>query len=364
MIELFLLIYGVLTFGVVVVGYLLYKRKSKAPTNGSIQLNELTLIIPFRNEEENLPRLLECLQQSSRLPKEIIFINDHSEDNGLDCIASGKGNLPLTVLHLPAAVEGKKRAIREGLRMVNTSHVLTMDADVHFESDYFANLNRLPRVDLWILPVILLAKNRWLALFELDLHLINAINVGLFGWFRPIIASGANLLFSVEAFHSADDFASHAHVASGDDIFLLRDFRRSNKVVRVMAAPEYAVYSVVPSTVKAFIHQRIRWIAKTGQVKDALGSFLGVLQSIFSLAFISMSINALYHQDALGFWMLFVGKSLIEMVCYAPYFLTFKRFAAWLFFPVFQCSFPLYNLLLLFLIPFITPVWKGRKAKV
>jgi len=363
MILMYFLFYGALTFGVVVLGSFRYQKKRNAKTFGRIQLNDLTLIVPFRNEEENLPEFLQCLRQSGLLPKEIIFVNDHSEDHSVAVVLGQQDRIPFTILHLPPSRFGKKLAIREALERVGTAYVLTMDADVTFNPSYFSNLNQLPQADLWILPVILTAKNNWRALLEVDLHVINAINVGLYGWYRPIIASGANLLFSFDAFHSADDFSSHAHIPSGDDIFLLRDFRKAKKKVRMMVEPAYAVYSDVPKKLSDFLHQRLRWIAKTGRVKDHFSSFLGVVQSLFSIAFVALCINALYQKDVGGVMILLFGKSLLEMVCYAPYFFKFKRFSAWLFFPVFQFTFPLYNLLLLILIPFFTPIWKGRNAK-
>lgn len=110
-----------------------------------------------------------------------------------------------------------------------------MDADVFFESTYFEELKKLAVADLYLFPAVLKATNPIHHLFEIDLLLINALNTGLNGLSRPIIASGANLLFKREAFLKFDRFETHKHIPSGDDIYLLRDFRDAKADVRLVA---------------------------------------------------------------------------------------------------------------------------------
>ena len=43
---------------------------------------QLSVVIAFRNEEKNLPQLLNCLRQQTYKNVEYIFVNDHSYDNG------------------------------------------------------------------------------------------------------------------------------------------------------------------------------------------------------------------------------------------------------------------------------------------
>jgi hypothetical protein len=52
------------------------------------------------------------------------------------------------------------------------------------------------------------------------------------------------------------------------------------------------------------------------------------------------------------------------MLLFLPFFYRFKRMKAWLLLPVYQLLFPFYNLLILVLIPFFKPIWKGRASGV
>jgi hypothetical protein len=60
----------------------------------------------------------------------------------------------------------------------------------------------------------------------------------------------------------------------------------------------------------------------------------------------------------------FAFKVLVDLLLFLPFFYRFKRMKAWLLLPVYQLLFPFYNLLILVLIPFFKPIWKGRKSGV
>ena len=98
--------------------------------------------------------------------------------------------------------------------------------------NYFEKLEKLSPADLYILPAVLISKRWYGHFFEVDLLLVNALNTGLSGLKRPIIASGANLLVRKSAFEQYDCYETHAHIPSGDDIYLLRDFRSAKSDVR------------------------------------------------------------------------------------------------------------------------------------
>jgi cellulose synthase/poly-beta-1,6-N-acetylglucosamine synthase-like glycosyltransferase len=53
----------------------------------------VSIIIPFRNEEDNLPALLESLKKQNYTGMmEVIFVNDRSEDNGVGVIKNSPCN--------------------------------------------------------------------------------------------------------------------------------------------------------------------------------------------------------------------------------------------------------------------------------
>lgn len=361
-ILLTLIIYFTLLFLILGVGIYVQRKREKSYQNGNkISLDEVTLLVPFRNEEKRIDGLLTSLKVSRVLPSQVIFVNDHSDD-----ASCAKINIELEkfnniqLLNLPSGIFGKKQAIRHGINHAKTEFILTMDADVYFDSTYFEALEKLAEADLYLFPAVLKAANPIHHLFEIDLLLINALNTGLNGVARPIIASGANLLFKRKSFLEFDRFDTHKRIPSGDDIYLLRDFRDANADVRLVAKKLFQVETETPQSFKEFIHQRIRWIAKTGNVNDHLSTCLAIVQFILIFSFWTIEIKLLVENEFQLALIFFGLKTGLDLLFFFPFFNEFNRLTAWLLIPIYQLIFPIYNLILLILLPFFKPKWKGR----
>ena len=366
LIYLFVGCYFLLLFSILGVGLIFQRVKEKTIQIGKkINCDQITLIIPFRNEEKRIDGIISSIKKSKKLPSKIVFVNDHSDDNSVAIIKEKFSYLAqVQILCLPNNLLGKKQAIRYGINQAKTEYILTLDADVNFESTYFEQLENLTEADLYLLPAVLKATRPIHHFFEIDLLLINAINTGINGLSRPIIASGANLLFNRQSFLEFDRFENHAHIPRGDDIYLLRDFRQAKCDIRIVAREELQVQTETPQSLGEFFHQRVRWIAKTGNVNDTFSTSLAIIQFVFILSFWAIEINLLIECNfKIGF--LFFGiKTILDMLLFFTFFKEFKRFTAWLLIPIYQLIFPIYNLILLILLPFFKPVWKGRNASL
>jgi cellulose synthase/poly-beta-1,6-N-acetylglucosamine synthase-like glycosyltransferase len=140
-----------------------------------------------------------------------------------------------------------------------------------------------------VLPVMMRANRFWQLLFSIEYAITQLLNLGVSWWSRPINCSGANLLFRRETFLATDDFSTHHHVLSGDDIYALRAFRINKKSIRVVSEKSLAVTTSVPTTFSSVMDQRARWMNKSGDVADGLSNLLALwalvlhcLRSIFS----------------------------------------------------------------------------------
>jgi cellulose synthase/poly-beta-1,6-N-acetylglucosamine synthase-like glycosyltransferase len=362
----FLICYFVFLFSILGVGAIFQRIKEKKYLNGrKISLDDITLIVPFRNEEKRINEILSSLINCNKLPKQILFVNDHSEDLSILKIEEKLHYLEnVKVINLTNEMQGKKEAIRFGISQTKTKFILTMDADVSFEPAYFKQLENLAEADLYLLPAVMKAMNPVHHFFELDLLLMNALNTGLNGLYRPIVASGANLLFKRNSFLEFDRFESHKSIPSGDDIYLLRDFRKANCDIRLIAKIDFQVETETPQSLKDFFHQRIRWIAKTGNVKDQLSTALAIVQFIFIISFWTFEINLLVKKEFQNAFILLGIKTGIDMLFFFSYFKEFNRLTTWLFIPIYQLIFPIYNVFLLILLLFFKPIWKGRYAGI
>jgi cellulose synthase/poly-beta-1,6-N-acetylglucosamine synthase-like glycosyltransferase len=355
--------YSSLLFGLVTVGYFLQRRKEGQVEMKSekVEIDDLTVIVPFRNERERIPIILSAINNSSSLPALFIFVDDHSTDNTSDVICAQLENKQFRIIQLPDGQIGKKQAIREAMKQVETKWVLSMDADIHFSPTYFQELNSLFSTDATVLPILMQGQKWYHRIYELDVLLINAINAGITGWRRPIIASGANLLYKKSAFETYDRFEQHKHMPSGDDIYLLRDFRNGGAMVNLSTNPLLAVVTETPQSFKEFIHQRLRWIAKTGDVGDHLSTTLSLIQAFFTFFFFGVIVYSLLFGLLDLALMAYCMKTAVDLVAFYPYFSLMSRLKSWMFIPVYELFFPLYSLLILLLMYTFRPVWRGRK---
>lgn len=359
----FLTGYALITFGLIFVGFYRSVQKESKTGKNIIDLKELVVIVPYRNEAHRIGGLISSLKESMELPKEIVFVDDHSSDATSEIIAHELTDIPMRILQLPDGKLGKKEALRYGIDQTDSKYILTLDADVNFAPDYFSNLSHLEEADLYVLPAILKADSWLQRLYEIDTILVNALNVAIAGWKRPIFASGANLLYKRERFREVDNYASHQHIASGDDTYLLRDFRNGSKDIRVVSGKDRGISTETPQSIKSFFDQRVRWAGKSSDVNDALANSLAILQFALSAFFIALLI-AFFIQ---GYWTLFAGlfitKLCVDIIAYFPYFKRIGRQFTMLFLPLYEVLFPLYFLAMIFLIAFYSPKWKERSLK-
>jgi glycosyltransferase involved in cell wall biosynthesis len=338
-----------------------YKRQEFNLDSKLICLSELVVIVPFRNEEKRIDCLLKSILASNELPKEFIFVNDHSSDGSVDLIAKKLIGIPHRVLELPEDQEGKKRAIRYAIEQSSSDYILSFDADIEFNPSYFTKLKTLSEADLYILPAILKAKKFHEHLYEVDLILVNAANCGIAGLKRPIMASGANLLYKRAAFEKYDNFESHSHMPSGDDIYLLRDFRKQNAAIRLITDTTFSIETETPQSLKEFFNQRLRWIAKTGDVKDCLSTSLAIIQVVLTFSFVLIASLLAFNGQWKMFMVFYILKTSVDMLIFLPYFNRIKRMKSWLFIPIYELLFPLYSLVILCAMYLYKPVWKGRR---
>lgn len=365
-ILIYFVIYASLLGTISVLGYFLQRQKESklvSEENG-IDLAELVVIIPFRNEEKRIAVLLESIKKSTRHPKRYVFVNDHSTDESCERIEQLLNEtIPYQIISLEDGVEGKKLAIRKGIELSESTYVLGWDADCSFSPNYFERISQLPEADLYVMPAVMLAKREFEHLYEVDLLLVNAANCGVSGLIRPIMASGANMLYKRSAFESYDQYASHAHMPSGDDIYLLRDFRKAKAKVHLVTDKALAIYTETPQSFSEFIHQRLRWIAKTGDVKDHLSTSLAIIQGLLTLGFVALMAYFLLQHDWKWALVVYIVKSAIDLLFFLPYFNRIGRMRSWLYIPLYELLFPFYTLLIVSLMYTFKPKWKGRKLE-
>jgi len=96
---------------------------------------ELTIIIPFYNEARTIGKLvqeLQCLPINTF--KTCIFVDDGSTDSSVNLLESALMSVEFDHQLLTKANGGKASAIKLASRVVKTSHVLILDADLELNT--------------------------------------------------------------------------------------------------------------------------------------------------------------------------------------------------------------------------------------
>ncbi|MFD0672182.1 glycosyltransferase [Cohnella sp. GCM10027633] len=124
-------------------GFLLFRNKTLPPASPSpgSEARTLTVIVPARNEEVNLPHLLESLAAQTLRPTEVIVVDDCSEDRTRQ-IAERYGATVIAGSPPPPDWTGKNWAVWNGYAASTGDVLVFLDADVRLEPGALASLVR------------------------------------------------------------------------------------------------------------------------------------------------------------------------------------------------------------------------------
>ncbi len=94
-------------------------------------MNNLTVIVPFYNEEKYLYESVQRLL-AEKIFEKIILVNDLSNDNSFEIAQNLSNNYEQIRVISTSKQIGKGNAIREALEHINTSHLIVHDADLEY----------------------------------------------------------------------------------------------------------------------------------------------------------------------------------------------------------------------------------------
>ena len=231
----------------------------------------ISIVIPFRNEKENILKNLKGIE-AQNYPEEkfeVIYVDDASTDDSLNILKSSirKGNV--NILSLPEdnkETARKKRAVNFGIENSKGDIIVTTDADC-FHSPYWL-INLLSTFDentgFVSGPVEYIDnKNVFSKLQQLEFAGLILTGAGLIEINRPVICNGANIAYRKCVFKNLNGFEDHFHISSGDDGFLMQKIHKTKKYTVKFCMNRDAVVKTKPlDSVSKFYHQRKRWASK------------------------------------------------------------------------------------------------------
>jgi glycosyltransferase involved in cell wall biosynthesis len=325
---------------------------------------KFSIIVPFRNEAENLPILLQSLSKLNYPMElfEVILVNDDSEDK----FKVPSLNFKISVINnIRVSNSPKKDAIVTAMQIVTTDWIITTDADCTVNANWLLTLDNY--IQLHDVAMIAGAAtydcgNSFLHHFQqLDLASLQGSTIGSFGIAKGFMCNGANFAYTKSFFQELNGFEGNDEIASGDDVFLLQKaIAKSPEKVHYLKSQNNIVITKPLDDWKSLFYQRVRWASKTSSYQSTFGKGLGVLVFAGNLGLIV----------GVGYWvlgvipfqnivLLFLLKFLVDTVLIykANYFLTKTKIQylilSSLLYPFFSVSVALYSL-------FGKYEWKGR----
>lgn len=351
-----------LNIGLLIYGFLKVKKYQKEDLNPQ---TSFTIIVPFRNEEENLPKLLDSFSKLNYPADlfEVILVDDNSKE---------KFQVSHFTFHISqinnirVSNSPKKDAITAAMQRVKTNWVITTDADCIVPQNWlltFDNYIQENKVSMLAGAVTYDCENSFLHHFQqLDLTSLQGATIGSFGLNKGFMCNGANFAYTKSLFENLNGFAGNDKIASGDDVFLLQKaIEQFPNEVHYLKAQEAIVTTKPTENWKALFYQRVRWAAKTSSYKSNYGKFLGLIVFFGNLSFVIAFFFVLFQILDYPFFVLFAFlKFMIDFVLLSKtnQFLKNTRIKSLLlsslFYPFFSTTVALYSL-------FGSYEWKDRR---
>ena len=349
---------------IVLLIYGLSKVKSFENT-GLSPKTRFSIVVPFRNEAENLPILLNSFSKLN-YPEdlfEVILVDDFSCEQFQ--VQSSKFKLSV-IKNIRVSNSPKKDAISTAIQSAENDWIISTDADCVVNENWLSTLDnyiQLHQVSMIAGAVSYEAKNSFLHHFQqLDLASLQGATMGSFGIGKGFMCNGANFAYSKSFFQELNGFGGNDGIASGDDVFLLQKaIARFPEKVHYLKSENNIVVTKPLDDWKSLFYQRVRWASKTGSYQSRFVKGLGLVVFVGNFAWVfgvgCWLLGLILFQDMV---LLFLLKFMVDtiLIYKANSFLTKNRMRylilGSLLYPFFSVSVALYSL-------FGKYEWKGRR---
>ncbi|RAJ85756.1 cellulose synthase/poly-beta-1,6-N-acetylglucosamine synthase-like glycosyltransferase [Chitinophaga dinghuensis] len=375
---LFIMVGLALGYGILMLWYSLGWKRLKSFTVPVPQTlsTPVTVIIPARDEEDNLPALLDALKQQTYPAHllEVIVIDDFSTDKTPDIVRNcGAANIHLLQMsqHLDKQQRlnsYKKKAIEIAVSQATGSLIVTTDADCVMGPKWIETIvqfyeDRRPK--FIAAPVSFYKEtNFFKTLQSLDFMTMQGITGAAAQLQAGTMCNGANLAYEKDAFYDVGGFKGIDNIASGDDMLLMyKIFNAYPEGVMYLKSEDVIVRTLPVDTLKGFMNQRIRWSSKADKYEDKRITYVLMLVYFFNVGLLGMAVTALF-MPVLWPWLLILllFKITMELYFLLPVASFFNKSGLLVWFIPGQIFHIPYIVIAGWLGKFGTYQWKGRQV--
>ena len=261
------------------------------------KLPSVSIIIAARNEEENLPNLIEDLsRQNYPLNKiEVIIVNDRSTDKTSEILneANKKHNFikNIDIINTSSKMAPKKNALNEGILNSSGEIIVSTDADCRVGKSWAMSMFNSTLKSNGV--SIGFSKVSASSLFEkyqlIDFLGIIISNAGASGWGHFWSGTGQNLAYFRKDYDEINGFEPVRNEISGDDMYLVQSISKI-KTGFININQDSYVETKPMKTLKSFINQRVRWASNSRKnFKNNKVFFFFLISALLSNAFLLYS---------------------------------------------------------------------------
>lgn len=259
---------------------------------------KVSVIIPFRNEEENICKCIDSVlnQNFSNSKFEIIAVNDHSDDQSITRLEKYKNNNRVNII--TNKNQGKKHALLTGIYNAKNEIILTLDADCTVNDNWLismCNIYEKEQCQMLCGPISYQTSDSlFQKLQQAESAAILGISFTLNNLKLPSTCNGANLMFDKNSFIKVGGYR-HIEIDSGDDDLLMHDFFKSNLKIVATLNKDCTVQTTPCQNFQEFKAQRLRWISKAKHYQYSVNNKIQLMVIIQNLSFYIALIYSLFE---------------------------------------------------------------------
>jgi cellulose synthase/poly-beta-1,6-N-acetylglucosamine synthase-like glycosyltransferase len=327
----------------------------------------ISVVVAVRNEENNLPALLNALKDQTYQNFELIIADDHSEDNTVQIFYENKDKNSQLV-ELNESQYGKKAALASAIPLAKGELIITTDADCipgKFWLEKMVSFYEKEKPEFFMGPVKQSSENMIQQFFSLDFLSLQASGAGAAELGLPFMCNGANLAFKKSLWENIIS-TTNQKFASGDDVFLLHSAIQKipRDKIRYFFSKKATITTKAPENIKAFFNQRIRWASKAKGYKNSMSLITSFTVFAMNAYLLFLGIISFFFPVIIP---VFLGVLILKTMVDFPLLLFsaefFKKRKLLIFYLPLQIIYFIYITFFAIYSIFGTYHWKERKVK-
>jgi cellulose synthase/poly-beta-1,6-N-acetylglucosamine synthase-like glycosyltransferase len=349
--------------------FILYMMRHKSvPKQIPAQWPKVSILVPFRNEQENIAGCCNALINLDYpvANLDIILLNDNSNDESVGIAREKIKNYPHIsiqgITEEKSGLKAKMNVIAQGITLSKGDFIFITDADCQPASGWVKHSLAHFNQQTALVSGFTILDQKPLSLFGL-LQKLDWIYLQGLAYYssiinKPFTVIGNNLAFKKSIYNQLGGFEKIGFSITEDHALMKAIIDRTAFKVKYVRDEEALVYSNPLYSFSDFLRQRLRWIK---------GGFSGRLFAYALVGFTFFLHMAIIFVLFSGLWNP-VTATCIGLVIGVEYFFMKNNLSALnlsiykKYFPLFEMYYYLYPIILLLFLPFIKNLkWKGRQ---